>query len=99
VLFSSFAEIDHTNLDKTDNRFENLRDATRSKDGANLRALRTNTSGAKGVCWDKRCGKWKASIQHDGKCYHLGYRDTREEAAALYAAAAEKYHGEFARTK
>jgi len=33
----------------------------------------------------------------NGKTHHLGYRATREKAAALYAAAAEKYFGEFAR--
>ena len=38
----------------------------------------------KGVCWDKRCDKWLAQIQKDGKKSYLGYFGTDEEAARKY---------------
>jgi hypothetical protein len=90
-------QIDHSNLVKTDNRWVNLRMATGSQNSANTCAGANNKSGYKGVSWYKRNHKWLAQIQINGKCIFLGYRDTKDEAAALYAEAAEKYHGEFAR--
>jgi len=92
-------DIDHANMDRADNRWCNLRYASRSQNKANMRARQGNTSGSKGVCWKMSHRKWMATICIDGKRHHLGYRDTKEEAAALYAAAAEQHFGEFARTK
>lgn len=91
------AEIDHWNLNRADNRWGNLRVATRSQNKANTRAYATNTSGLKGVSWDAQNSKWRAQIVINGKQISLGRRDTREEAAAEYADAAELYFGEFAR--
>lgn len=56
-----------------------------------------NTSGYKGVTWDKREQKWRARIGKEGKRKHLGYFDTAEEAHEAYKNAAPEYHGEFAR--
>jgi hypothetical protein len=92
-------QIDHINMARADNRWINLRMATRSQNMANRRAYAANKSGFKGVSFNKKARKWKATICIDGKNRHLGSRDTREEAATLYAEAAEKYHGEFARVK
>ncbi len=49
-----------------------------------------NTSGFKGVSWDKRIGKWVAHIQHNRKQTNLGSFDTKEEAYAAYEAARDK---------
>ncbi|MNY70861.1 AP2 domain protein [compost metagenome] len=57
-----------------------------------------NTSGHKGVTWNKHAKKWMALIKVGGRSKTLGYRDDIESAADLYKQAAEKYHGEFART-
>jgi hypothetical protein len=92
-------DIDHSNMDRADNRWCNLRYASRSQNKANMRARQDNTSGFKGVCWKMDHRKWQAQISIGGKTLHLGYRDSREEAAALYADAAVKYYGEFARVK
>jgi hypothetical protein len=51
-----------------------------------------------GVSFVKKCKKWQAAITIRQKCHWLGERDTPEEAALLYDAAARKYYGEFART-
>jgi hypothetical protein len=89
-------QIDHRDLNRSNNSIGNLRCATRSQNGANRRALKNNSSGHKGVSWYRWSGKWKASIKK-GRVIHLGYFDTKEAAAAAYREAAIQYHGEFAR--
>lgn len=90
-------ELDHTNLVKSDNRRENLREATRTENNWNRPRRSNNTSGYKGVSYFKRNDKWRAQIKVNGKVLHLGYFDTAEEAAEAYARAAKLYFGEFAR--
>ena len=90
-------EIDHINMDCRDNRFVNLREATRSENARNAGIRSTNTSGFKGVTWDKSRGKWLAHIKLNGREIHLGRHKTPEEAHAAYCKGAEKHHGEFAR--
>lgn len=46
-----------------------------------------NTSGTKGVCWDKRSKKWQAYIYRNRKNKNLGYFNTIEEAIAARKAA------------
>ncbi len=92
-------QIDHINGDKTDNRIANLREATHAENLQNSRRPSRNTSGFKGVCFDRSRGKWMARIHADGRDRMLGRFDTPEEAHAAYRAAAEKHHGEFARTE
>jgi hypothetical protein len=90
-------EIDHKNADRTDNRWANLRAATRSQNMANGRKLAANTSGFKGVYWCQRERRWMAAIGVDGKRIYIGRFDTPESAHVAYAAAAIKYYGQFAR--
>lgn len=91
-------QIDHANLNKADNRWSNLRQATNSQNHANVGKRRHNTSGIKGVYWHKRRCKWQAAIMVNGSLRALGYCNTKEEAAELYAVAAREHFGEFART-
>ena len=49
--------------------------------------LKNNTSGVKGVCWDKRGSRWLAHIKVDYRRKHLGYYDTILEAAYVRYAA------------
>lgn len=90
-------EIDHIDGDGLNNRRSNLRLATRSQNFQNSRIRSTNTSGYKGVHWDKHAHKWRARIVLDGYNKNLGLFDNREEAAAMYDVAAIEYFGEFAR--
>lgn len=89
---------DHKNLDRLDNRRENLRPATRCNQSANRRKPNVPcTSAYKGVCWDKASRKWLAKIGHEHKHYTLGYFDGERDAAVAYDEAAKRLHGEFAR--
>jgi hypothetical protein len=94
--------IDHIDLDKHNNAFHNLREATGSQNKANRPIPRNNTSGFKGVSWAKggaRHGKpWQAQISANKTRIPLGLFSTREEAHAAYCDAAKKIFGEFART-
>jgi hypothetical protein len=90
-------KVDHINGNGLDNRRCNLRPCTNSQNLCNRGRTRNNTSGYKGVSWDKRAHKWEASIGVDGKHKHLGRFDSREDAARAYNEAAKRLHGNFAR--
>ena len=92
-------EIDHVNLDRADNRWCNLRAATRSQNLANVMARINNSCGIKGVWWHKGAGKWTSQIQVDGTAIHLGLFGTKEAAHVAYAEAAKEHFGDFARAK
>lgn len=87
--------IDHENLDKSDNRFVNLRESTISQNAANSKAHRDSNSKMKGV--SKKRGKWQARIKCQGVQHRLGVYETPEAASAAYMAAASLLFGEFAR--
>ena len=88
--------IDHINGDKLDNRIENLRSATVGQNQHNRKTNTNNTSGYKGVCWDKAMKKWRARIKREDKSTHLGYFTNAEEADKVVRAAREELHGSFA---
>jgi hypothetical protein len=90
--------VDHENGDGLDNRRSNLRLATRSQNAHNMHRLPRNTSGFKGVSYQKTNRKWRAQIQCGERTYHLGYHATPEEAARAYDAKARELFGEYART-
>ncbi|MCI0598713.1 MAG: HNH endonuclease [Beijerinckiaceae bacterium] len=89
-------DVDHVNLDRSDNRWINLREATQSQNQANTRKPRGNTSGWKGA--SRNGSRWQAQIGVNGKQIYLGRFRTPEEAHAAYCEAAVKYYGDFART-
>lgn len=92
-------EIDHRDMNRTNNKFDNLREATHSQNGYNKITPTTNTSGFKGVSWCGRTGKWRAAITRDRKQYHLGFYDKISDAKSAYDVASHKYHGEYGRTE
>lgn len=91
-------QIDHKNLIYDDNRIDNLRIATPSLNRANTPKANRNTSGAKGVFYDDRKNPWRARITVNGQQIGLGSFATIEEAREVYASAAQKYFGEYARS-
>jgi hypothetical protein len=89
-------DIDHKNNIRNDNKWENLRLATKSQNLMNTGVYKSNTVGYKGVHKRKNWNKWRARIIVNGKRLHLGDFNTPEEAALAYNEAAIKYHKEFA---
>lgn len=88
--------IDHINGVPHDNRWCNLRQAEVCENMWNARIASTNTSGIKGVCWDRLRQKWKARFRVNGRVCNVGRFETREEAADAVRKAREKHHGLFA---
>lgn len=79
-------DTDHINRDKLDNRCVNLCPATRTQNNYNSKIRSDNTSGVKGVTWDKVNNKWVAQLQQFGKNKKIGRFSSIEAAQeALYA--------------
>jgi len=91
--------IDHRDGNPLNNRWSNLRLSSHTENAANRPRLRSNTSGFKGVSFDRRRGKWLAQIQKQGRRYPIGRYDTAQEAHEAYATAARLLFGEFARAE
>ena len=93
-------ETDHKDNDKPDhgldNRRDNLRVATNAQNKMNKGKGIDNASGYKGVHWDKRDNKWRATISMENRKKSLGYFTDPIEAARAYDAAARLHHGEYA---
>jgi len=84
-------EIDHKNRNSLDNTVTNLRLSDDKFQVQNRGMHSSNTSGVKGVYWDKRASKWRAYITVENKQKHLGLYTTLKEAAEARNAAIKKY--------
>lgn len=87
---------DHINHVGTDNRRENLRLASHAQNSRNRLIDKRNTSGYKGVAWDKRNSKWQVHIRVNSKQKLLGRFTDIKEAARIWNQAAVEVYGEFA---
>lgn len=85
-------DIDHINGDRSDNRIDNLRLATRGQNLCNGRA-RGKASRFKGVSYHAQRGRWRAFVN----ARHLGLFDNEEDAARAADRGALEQYGEFAR--
>jgi hypothetical protein len=90
-------QVDHVDGNGLNCRRLNIRVATPTQNQGNRKLQRNNTSGYKGVAWDKKNLKFIATICVRGKGRTLGRFIDPEEAAHAYDAAARSYFGEFAR--
>jgi len=84
-------QIDHKDLDRTNNSLRNLRDVTNSVNKQNSGAARSDNSlGVPGV--NRRCKSFAARIGVDGKSIHLGTYKTLEAAGQAYVEAKKRLH-------
>ena len=90
-------EVDHIDTNTLNNDIKNLRAATPSQNKSNRGIMRNNTSGVKGVNWQKNAKKWCASCQVNKKRVRLGYFENIEDAEKAVKSAREQLHGQFAR--
>tara|TARA_R110000796_G_scaffold7451_1_gene25613 strand:- start:267 stop:749 length:483 start_codon:yes stop_codon:yes gene_type:complete len=77
-------QIDHININKSDNRIENLRILNSSQNNRNRNKFKNCSSKYIGVSWSKRDKKWVGTIRVCGKIKHIGYYDNEEEASEAY---------------
>lgn len=90
-------DIDHVNRDRDDNRFCNLREATRSQNLRNASLRSDNKSGVKGVSFDKKSGRWSVRMWNNDRIYqYLGAYDTLDEAKDVAERKRREFHGDFA---
>lgn len=85
-------QIDHINQTKNDNMWSNLRECINSQNQGNRTKQSNNTSGYKGVSWNKHSKSWRAAIQ--GKL--IGYFKCKDKAARAYNEKAKDIFGDFA---
>ena len=72
-------DIDHINRNRSDNRIVNLREVNRSENLINSSKSNRNTSGVKGVSWNKKREKWEFQLKHKNKKLN-GYHDSFADA-------------------
>lgn len=87
--------LDHIDRNKVNNSINNLREVSVQCNIRNVGNKVTNTSGVRGVCWNKWENKWMAAIKVRGTSFHLGYHHCLLEAAChrLAAEQAEDWAG------
>lgn len=88
---------DHINSNGLDNRRSNLRIVTSQQNATNRKTEIRNTSGFKGVMWNKASKKWRVVIEKDNKKIHIGMFEDINEACKIYNQKAKELFGEFAR--
>lgn len=97
VVMPGYDLVDHRNRNRLDNRRENLRPATVLQNNRNQQLRRDNTTGYRGVGFDRRKGLWRARIVlSDSRRKFLGYFDDPLDAAMAYDEVARVHFGEFA---
>lgn len=86
---------EHINTDKADNSWNNLRLATALQNNYNASKSIRNTSGHKGISFDRKSKQWRVDINCNKVRYRYGYT-TLEEAIVAVRLLREELHREFA---
>jgi hypothetical protein len=88
--------VDHIDGDGVNNRKTNLRNCTRSSNGAHIIRKPRSSSGFYGVHWDINNNNWRVLIKFNGASIHIGRFSDLQEAVCARDVAATKLFGEFA---
>ena len=91
--------VDHIDGDKTNNKIENLRAATKEENCRNQKIRSTNKSGYKGVKWVEHCKKWQVEVCKNYKQLRFGMYEDLELAGLVAIEATELIHGRFSAYK
>lgn len=89
-------QVDHIDMNRSNNKWKNLRPVNNAKNSANKLKYKNNKSGFKGVYFIKNRKKcWESSIMVNGVKFFIGYFNTPEEAAIAYDKKAIELLGEY----
>lgn len=89
-------QVDHIDTNRSNNKIDNLRAATQQQNSCNGKLKTSNTSGVKGVYFNKRKQRWHARVSYYYKEIHVGYFKTLEEAEKAVKEKRDELHMEFA---
>ncbi len=89
--------VDHIDRNGLNCQRSNLRECSVAQNNLNSKLSRANSSGFKGVSFDKRRGLWMANISVGNRQQRIGRFLTKEEAAHAYDDALRSIGGEFGR--
>ena len=87
--------IDHIDQNKSNNRIENLRDCSESENRMNQKAYKSNTSGFKGVSFNKNANLYTAYAGKGSKKY-CAYFKEKSDAVEFSELLRNELHGKFA---
>ena len=73
-------QVDHIDTNRLNNKLDNLRWASNSENNYNSKIRTDNTSGSKGVYFDKSSNKWRVQINVNGKRLYVGRFTKKEDA-------------------
>jgi len=85
-------DVDHRDGDVANNRWKNIRHATKSENMQNRGLNSNNKTGFPGVSYHKAAGKFMATIKVNSKNRYLGLFDTAETAYLAYSKAKVGHH-------
>lgn len=88
--------VDHRDRNRSNNKIENLREATPRQNQANRKIGKNNTTGFLGVSYCKVNKKFVAGMKHNGKHVNFGLFKTAEQASEVYKKESFKRFKEFA---
>jgi hypothetical protein len=88
--------VDHIDHNKTNNHIDNLRWTSSKENNQNSSIRADNTSGFKGVSFNKNTNLWNAQIRINGIKTNLGNYDNINDAVRARLKAVLKYQGEYA---
>ena len=88
------ALVDHRDTNKSNNRWANLRPATKGQNAQNkiLAQKNNQASGLLGIYWAPQQNKWGAKLVVDGKQLHGGFHATQEAAHQAYILLKREHH-------
>ena len=89
--------VDHVDGKTFNNRKYNLRICTRMENAKNRKMNRNNSSGIKGVSYNKKYNNWVAHASRNGKKITIGNYECLDDAIEARKEFEDWYHGEFKR--
>lgn len=86
--------VDHIDGNKLNNTRGNLRVCTQQQNNLNQGRNKNNTSGVRGVCWEKRFNLWFARVSVHGSVSSRRFKNL-DDAKVWVEAERDRLHGEF----